>query len=452
MSLFEASLIPALGGSGKILSQASWSFYASGTSTPLTVYGDAALTVPLGPKVVANAAGRFAPIYFDDSKLTRAILRDASGSVLTRSDIDPINDASSGAYDVSVTDAPFKADNTGGQDSYPAFMAAIAASSVIRVPAGTYRLETEPTWTKSLYWAIDPEAVFTGAGTGFQKFPYMATNGAQMAVGPFIQSRSSQKSVHPNGGIAAFNVEMIQPTDYGAAQSVALYAGSISANPNPAGNNWAINCLVNAQPTAKGVFQAIEADADNESPDAIVKGISITGGGSYDAEVGLEVARLPGSYWKTGVFVVGANDAMVIKGKSGSRGVVVQSPTDSVVPEGGIAFSARQFENGNGMAIFQRATDTNPSGYAWRLVDAANTRNIVLMDILGNFATEGVIRANNFKAYGPTPVVAPGEIGFGATIVTTASSGGASGLPGTPAGYLVINIGGNNLKVPFYND
>jgi ribosomal protein L5 len=51
-----------------------------------------------------------------------------------------------------------------------------------------------------------------------------------------------------------------------------------------------------------------------------------------------------------------------------------------------------------------------------------------------------------------TPTVAAGQLGLGATTATTVGgAGGASALPATPAGYLVINVGGSNFKIPYYN-
>jgi len=337
-----------------------------------------------------------------------------------------------------------------------AFSEAIASlpsgGGTIKVPGKAYSLTTVPDWgTKSVVWDISPAASFTGAGTGIGKFPYMATNAGQMAAGPFIQSRSSLKSAHPNGGIAAFQAEMIQPANYGAGQSVAIYAGAIGGNPDPGGNVWALNTLVHAQPQAKGVYQSIEADANNDSPDASVKGISITGGGAYDAEVGLEVTRLAGSYWKAGVFVVNATDAIVVKGKTAGRGIVIQPPTATVTPEGNVAFSARQWQNSAGIMLFQRATDTAPTGYVFRFTDAANTRNITILGVDGTFSTEGSVRANNLKVFGPTPVVAASEVGFGNSTSRTATTGDAGSVPSQVAGYLVVNIGGTNYKLPYYN-
>lgn len=100
MSLFEASLIPALDADGDTISGAIWTFFASGTNTPITVYADAGLAVPLGSAVVADAAGRFPAIYLGEAQV-RAVLRNAAGIIIPNSDIDPVNDGD-GANDIAA--------------------------------------------------------------------------------------------------------------------------------------------------------------------------------------------------------------------------------------------------------------------------------------------------------------------------------------------------------------
>lgn len=69
---------------------AKWYFYATGTLTPQSVYTTAALNVAHANPVVADAGGKFPPIYFDASLRYRGILENESGTT-TIYDIDPIN-------------------------------------------------------------------------------------------------------------------------------------------------------------------------------------------------------------------------------------------------------------------------------------------------------------------------------------------------------------------------
>lgn len=71
------------------LAGAKWYFYATGTTTPLSVYTTAALNVAHANPVVADSGGQFAPIYFDAEQIYRGVLKTAAGATLR--DIDPIN-------------------------------------------------------------------------------------------------------------------------------------------------------------------------------------------------------------------------------------------------------------------------------------------------------------------------------------------------------------------------
>lgn len=71
-------------------SGATWEFYLPGTLTPQAVFADAGLATSLGATVTADSAGKFANIFFDASKLYRAVCKDSTGAV-TLHDIDPVN-------------------------------------------------------------------------------------------------------------------------------------------------------------------------------------------------------------------------------------------------------------------------------------------------------------------------------------------------------------------------
>jgi hypothetical protein len=59
--------------------------------------------------------------------------------------------------------------------------------------------------------------------------------------------------------------------------------------------------------------------------------------------------------------------------------------------------------------------------------------------------------AGGVTIYGVTPTAPSGAISLGTTTATSATSGSASTLPGTPAGYLVLNRAGSTIKIPYYN-
>src|ERR1035437_3495672 len=53
---------------------------------------------------------------------------------------------------------------------------------------------------------------------------------------------------------------------------------------------------------------------------------------------------------------------------------------------------------------------------------------------------------------GVAPTVTAGQIGLGSTTAGTIGvNGGATGLTALPVGYLIINVGGTPMQVPYYN-
>lgn len=67
---------------------ATWSFYATGTTTPRPVYADPERTTTLGSVVTANAAGRFPEVYLDPSITYKAVLASPAATLDT---IDPVD-------------------------------------------------------------------------------------------------------------------------------------------------------------------------------------------------------------------------------------------------------------------------------------------------------------------------------------------------------------------------
>lgn len=86
--LFTPPFQQTLDANANAVSGARLFFYVSGTTTPTSVYADAALTTPLDAPVIADGAGRFVPIYLDPQIRYRVIVADASGTPIR--DVDPI--------------------------------------------------------------------------------------------------------------------------------------------------------------------------------------------------------------------------------------------------------------------------------------------------------------------------------------------------------------------------
>lgn len=334
----------------------------------------------------------------------------------------------------------------GVTDDYPVFANAInllpALGGTIRVPAGTYSLSATPNWgTKSVYWDISPAALFVGAGTGQNKFPSMKTNGAQIAVGPFIQNQSRVPYTLSNGGVAGFQVEMIQPADV-VGQSVALYLGAQGSNPNTSANVWAGNFLVKADTGAGGTYQGIEVDVDVFSDAALVKGISVNGIGTANPDVGIELIRSDATKWNVGIDIMNAVVGVQIRNTTGLQmGISVGGPTAQLSS----AVTAKLLSNGGDGVVVQRFTDTAPTGSALRVVDAANTKNLVNIDTIGNALVQSVQLSSGAIAG------LAGQFALGNTTAAVATAGSLT-LPANPALYWSILVGSTIYKIPMYNN
>jgi hypothetical protein len=94
--------------------------------------------------------------------------------------------------------------------------------------------------------------------------------------------------------------------------------------------------------------------------------------------------------------------------------------------------------------------DTNTSGARRVIVykgDGTSTETASIDAATGKATLNGGLVVNNIAA----PTVGANQLGLGSTTATTVGApGGASALPATPTGYLIVNIAGTNFKIPYY--
>lgn len=469
--------------------------YAAGTLTPKATYQDAALTIANTNPVLANARGE---VVMCGEGAYRLILKDSLGNLIwDRDNIEApqslvgglsasfaagdggnlVGFSQSSAYasgtvgarlkeQLSVTDAPFNA-KVSPVDASSAFQAAVdalpASGGTINVPAGTWQLNTAPNvGTKSIFWNISPAATFTGTGTGQNKFPSMRTNGGQIAVGPYYFSQSRIPYTYSTpyaGGVAALQAEMIQPADVNG-QSVAIYGGAQGSNPASTANVWAGNFLVKAASGAGGTYQGIEVDIDCFSAGALMKGVSINGIGTADVDVGLEIIRSDATKYTVGIDVMNAVTGVKVRNTTGlTTGIEVGGPNPALSTA---AINVKQLVNNGDGLILQRFTDTSPSGYAFRYVNAANDANLAILDILGNLTlangsitiggqltASASVTGQNLKITGGAASMPAGQVCIGNTTASTATAGTAT-LPSAPAQFLSVFVGSTVYKIPMY--
>ena len=94
----------AVDASGNYLAGAKAYFYQSGTSTPVTVYSDAAATTPHATPVVADGSGVFPAIYAAGSVAMKVNVTTSSGAAVPGYPRDPVvlfSDTSAGASSIS---------------------------------------------------------------------------------------------------------------------------------------------------------------------------------------------------------------------------------------------------------------------------------------------------------------------------------------------------------------
>ena len=79
-------------------------FYETGTTTPVTVYAESALTTPLASPHVADSDGYFAQVFSNGAVQIKCVIKDSLGVVL--STIDPVIVSFTSSAATSVTFAP----------------------------------------------------------------------------------------------------------------------------------------------------------------------------------------------------------------------------------------------------------------------------------------------------------------------------------------------------------
>ena len=82
---------------GAVAAGAKVLFYQTGTTTPLTVYSDTALTTPHPSPLVADAGGKLAQVFYDGSVAAKYIVNDASDVLIFQQDPAPTATVSSSA-------------------------------------------------------------------------------------------------------------------------------------------------------------------------------------------------------------------------------------------------------------------------------------------------------------------------------------------------------------------
>jgi hypothetical protein len=130
-------------------------------------------------------------------------------------------------------------------------------------------------------------------------------------------------------------------------------------------------------------------------------------------------------------------------GVAGTSYVIATGGTDSKIWDSTI-INATQF-------ALRTVNDADNSTVNWLRVTRSGITPTAIDFIATAMTTSGTSQATGLIATAAAPTVAAGQVGYGATTATTATTTvGGVALPALVAGFLVINVAGTVRKVPFY--
>ena len=324
--------------------------YQAGTSTPAITYTDSSGTIANTNPIQLDAAGYIPDqIWVDPGSSYKFVVESATGTILGTYDNIPGWSALNIGFSVSstapygtvaralvdrgicVTDAPFNADPTGTNDSTAAFTDAGNSAPTVKVPKGTYLLNSSPSPTGTVTWLICAEVTFTGAGVGAATpLPGVCFFAGNSVISPIgnaqgttcyqaVQAVSYQSAQREMAFAAGMRAVTGSGQSSPAADKVALFGG-IDAY-NGAYNVWGINTSTNITSGAATVNGGwgYELDINNAnvnygdagSGSGLVApnlwGLQITGASSYNATAAIDVSSTTGAKWNRGIVINGSS-------------------------------------------------------------------------------------------------------------------------------------------------
>jgi hypothetical protein len=270
--LFNLPKARAFTAAGRIGAGYKLYFYAAGTSTPLTVYQDAALTTAHASPVVADSAGVFPPVYVPVGAAYKVELLSASGVLQPGFPVDGVPaaiapyalTAAEAAAGVTPTNYNYPPGNVlrygtnttpGTTNMAPAFQAAInglpATGGVVTVPeAASYLLGSTVAVTKPCKIEIGPTTIICPASgygidvnvndceiQGSKNTTFRMTSGGAGAIRNNQSLRSSYSNFkiepnnapnsicfHQDGGwyVNVKNVEILKATTAASTDSIQI--------------------------------------------------------------------------------------------------------------------------------------------------------------------------------------------------------------------------------------
>jgi len=133
----------------------------------------------------------------------------------------------------------------------------------------------------------------------------------------------------------------------------------------------------------------------------------------------------------------------------GSNQVFISSNNDPMLDILSFSSTYRIITRSNGVFCWSSTTGITDSDTGFSRL-AANS--IALGNsTAGDFS--GSLKLGNETLTSAAPTVAAAQVGLGSTTATTVgAAGAATALPANPVGYLIINVAGTAMKIPYYNN
>jgi hypothetical protein len=393
-----------------------------------------------------------------------------------------------------VTGAPsnvldFGADLTGVADSTAAINAALAASDIVYMPPGIYRT------TASINVGADQQLYGASGGTVIRST--LASGAAAIVVGnpannvlsygcvvrdltisPQVDSTIGMK-MYSLVGARIVNVQ-IQPYDVVTDTTGFVLDGGFSAFFNLFENLLCNHCHVGFKVTTTGVsyptnqtFINFSSFGDLQYGDTTSIGFLFENVATYSC--GMDSVIVGGNVEQCGTGV-----SIVDFGPLTVTGLRFEQNTVDVLFGTFTQFcnfiSCQYIENVSGINYqngFGKNTFFSCNG-AYGAVNRQESTNIIyskgaaeipvtIVEAVGQTAALqrwtdssnnvlAAIEGGALRINAGAKTVGANEISIGSgTATTVGAAGGASALPATPVGYLIINVAGTNRKIPYYN-
>lgn len=353
-------------------------------TNPVTVYRDEARTVPIAQPIITldgRPAFQGAPVnlYVNEPSYSISVQNRFGSPVTSATDIGlsaqdvSFLPAGTGAAlrtveaklreSVSVKD--FGAVGDGVANDAPAFSLAAAAASTVRVPAGTYLLNTSPT---AATWIVDEGATFTGAGRLNTLTGHVVSN-----VGAFrsLESESSFYSgvfgyLEQNAALSGYGTiglhgfarsaggtGLLAEADIGVA-GVAVHDLAASN-----GGVWALYGTAVRQAGVGGATHALELDVANMGTEVPLFPHQMFSSGATPCAwicSGGEVTSVGGAAGVASCAIgIVQNDSQSVKTASFEKGIIFHNTSIKGADGTGTIGSAIAFASGHAMQWFNNS-------------------------------------------------------------------------------------------------